>query len=214
MNGKYELLARVKAGAITILSLIVAISIALLIIINVSPLLITFPSQLGLTNAAILKDYGRIIAYLQLPSIQQLQLASLPISPTALHHFRDVKRLFLLNEGIMLIATPLLIWELRRQKRQNQLWRLILPFQMMFILLVFGSFMAWTNFDSYFIQFHYLFFNNMDWVFEPQIDPIILLMPASFFNRLFVWWVIVAGCLLGLVWVWLKWSLRVFFRKS
>jgi uncharacterized membrane protein len=64
------------------------------------------------------------IKYIQLPTQRVLELRYLPIAPSAVHHFEDVKRLILLNEAVMLASLPLLVFGLRKQKRQNQLWRL------------------------------------------------------------------------------------------
>ncbi|MBB1079832.1 TIGR01906 family membrane protein [Limosilactobacillus sp. STM2_1] len=215
MNGKYEVIEQGKAILLALLSLVIAISIAFFIVINMSPLFVTIPNHLlGLSRPALLADYSRIIAYLQLPGIQPLRLKYVPITGTAIDHFKDVKRLVLFNELLIVTIGPLLFYMFKLQKRQNQLWRLILPFQMLFILLVFGGFVGLTNFSSYFIEFHYLFFSNMDWVFNPAADPIIELMPESFFELLFSLWLVIALLIFLLIWGWVKLTLRAFFNKS
>lgn len=114
----------------------------------------------------------------------------------------------------MLASIPLLVCGLKKQKRQNQLWRLILPFQMLFILLLFSGFMGITNFNAFFIKFHYLFFSNMDWLFDPRTTPIILLMPEKFFTVLFGLWLGFTLIILLLIWGWIKLMLRIFFNKA
>lgn len=214
MNGKYELIEAGRAILVTLLSLVVAISVALFMIINISPLLITRPGHLlGLSSHQLIVDYLQVIKYLQIPGIT-LQLHYLPITASAISHFGDVKLWILINEAVMIMAGPLLIQMLRKQKRQNQLWRLILPFQMMFILLIFTTFMGITDFNRSFIKFHYLLFNNMDWVFNPHTNPIILLMPERFFELLFCLWMLTVLVILLLIWGWLKWTLRTFLRQS
>lgn len=215
MNGKFESIQWVRAILLTLLSLVAAISVALFIVINVSPFFITLPPHLlGLSPHELMADYVRVIKYIQLPGQELLRLKYLPIATSAIHHFRDVKNLILLNEVVMIITIPLLILGLRKQKRQNQLWRLILPFQMLFILLFFVGFVGLTNFDTLFIRFHYLFFNNMDWVFNPQTTPIILLMPESFFTLLFGLWLVITLLGLVIVWGWVKLMLRLFLNKA
>ncbi|MBB1095166.1 TIGR01906 family membrane protein [Limosilactobacillus agrestis] len=215
MNGKFEFVQWGRAILLTLLSLVVAISIALFVVINISPFFITIPKHLlGLSASELISDYWRVIKYIQLPTQQILKLRYLPIAPSALQHFKDVKHLILLNEAVMVFTIPMLVYEFKKQKRQNQLWRLILPFQVLFILLFFSGFIGVINFSEFFIKFHYLFFNNMDWLFEPQTTPIILLMPEKFFTVLFELWLGLTLIILLLIWGWLKLMLRIFFNKT
>lgn len=214
-NGKFELIQWGRAILLTLLSLVVATSIALFIVINISPFFVTIPKHLlGLSPSELMSDYERVIKYIQFPTQLVLELKYLPIASSALSHFKDVKHLILLNEVVMMFTVPLLVYGLKKQKRQNQLWRMILPFQMLFILLLFSGFMGITNFNVFFIKFHYLFFNNKDWLFDPRTTPIILLMPEKFFMVLFGLWI---GCMLVilfLIWGWIKFTLRIFFNKA
>jgi integral membrane protein (TIGR01906 family) len=215
MNGKFEFIQWGRAILLTLLSLVVAISIALFIVVNISPFFITIPKHLlGLSASELIADYGSVIKYIQLPTQRVLELRYLPIAPSAVHHFEDVRHLILLNEAMMVVSLPLLVFGLKKQKRQNQLWRLILPFQMLFILLLFSGFMGITNFDVLFIKFHYLFFSNMDWLFDPRTTPIILLMPEKFFTVLFGLWLGFTLIILLLIWGWIKLMLSIFFNKT
>ncbi|MRI04250.1 TIGR01906 family membrane protein [Lactobacillus reuteri] len=215
MNGKFEFIQWGRAILLTLLSLVVAISIALFIVVNISPFFITIPKHLlGLSASELIADYGSVIKYIQLPTQRVLELRYLPIASSAVHHFEDVRHLILLNEAVMVVSLPLLVFGLKKQKRQNQLWRLILPFQMLFILLLFSGFMGITNFDVLFIKFHYLFFSNMDWLFDPRTTPIILLMPENFFTVLFGLWLGFILIILLLIWGWIKLMLSIFFNKT
>ncbi len=215
MNGKFEFIQWGRAILLTLLSLVVAISIALFIVVNISPFFITIPKHLlGLSASELIADYGSVIKYIQLPTQRVLELRYLPIAPSAVHHFEDVRHLILLNEAVMMGSIPLLVFGLKKQKRQNQLWRLILPFQMLFILLLFSGFMGITNFNAFFIKFHYLFFSNMDWLFDPRTTPIILLMPEKFFTVLFGLWLGFILIILLLIWEWIKLMLSIFFNKT
>ena len=54
MNGKYEVIEQGKAILLTLLSLVASISIALFIVINISPLFVTVPKHLlGLSLSLI-----------------------------------------------------------------------------------------------------------------------------------------------------------------
>ena len=41
------------------------------------------------------------------------------------------------------------------------------------------------NFDSFFITFHHLLFNNSNWLFDPATDPIIDVLSEGFFAACF-----------------------------
>ena len=165
MNGKFEFIQWGRAILLTLLSLVVAISIALFIVINISPFFITIPKHLlGLSASELMTDYGNIIKYIQLPTQRALELNYLPIAPSAVHHF--------------------------------------------------SGFMGITNFNAFFIKFHYLFFSNMDWLFDPRTTPIILLMPEKFFTVLFGLWLGFTLIILLLIWGWIKLMLSIFFNKA
>lgn len=215
MNGNYNnLIESIRAVLTTIICFVAAVSIALFIVVNVSPLFITVSTRtLGCTAGQIYSDYRQIIMYLQLPWVTDLRLHYIPITTSAIHHFNDVRQLFLINELLMPVMALLALRELRREKRQAQLWRLNLPFQMLFILILFGGFILFTNFDRSFIRFHYLVFSNMDWVFDPKTNPVILLMPQSFFSLLFTLVIVISTSLCLAVWLWTKLELRAFLTK-
>ncbi|MCT7870035.1 MAG: DUF1461 domain-containing protein, partial [Lactobacillus crispatus] len=44
---------------------------------------------------------------------------------------------------------------------------------------------AVTNFDSFFVIFHHILFNNSDWLFDPNTDPIINVLTEGFFASCF-----------------------------
>ena len=42
------------------------------------------------------------------------------------------------------------------------------------------------NFDRFFVMFHGVFFNNDAWIFNPATDPIINVLPETFFLHCFI----------------------------
>lgn len=214
MNGKYyNQIWSIRAIVTVIVCLLFAVSVALFIVLNSSIVFIHLPqSQLKISKENLQSDYWQIIKYLQLPWIEQLRLTYLPITKHALIHFREVKSLILVDELVAIISGLSLPILLLKVKQQNQLWRLILPFKLMIVVLIVVGFMGMTDFTNAFIQFHHLVFNNMNWVFNPKNDPVILLMPEQFFEVLFILWCGIAGVIFGLFYVWTWWHLRLFFR--
>ena len=186
------------------LCLLAISSIALFITINVSPFFIHVPAQtqLGITRHQLNQDYGRLLAYLQQPWLTCLRLRAIPLTPRAAVHFQDVRRLFIGNELLGLVCTVLSAWLLGKQKRRGQLWCLLSPLKWLVYLLVLVGWLPVVNFSTVFIDFHQLLFTNRNWIFTAE-DPIILLMPVSFFAHLFLTLLLIIAILLILLWWWI-----------
>lgn len=183
------ILSKIRVVLIVGVSLLALASIAFLLAVNLSPLLISFPHQLGMRPHAILHAYGQLLLYLQLPGLKAPQLGKLALSTSAAHHFAMVKNYFMANEFLMVVTTVIAGWCLKRMKRRQQLWQLLAPLQYLFTLIIVVLALVMVNFADLFIKSHYLLFHDMDWVLSPANDPIILLMPVSFFSNVFVlWW--------------------------
>lgn len=59
---------------------------------------------------------------------------------------------------------------------------------------VLGIFIA-ANWDKAFVTFHHIFFNNDYWIFDPVKDPVITILPDTFFLHCAV--MILGGVVLG-----------------
>ena len=124
-----QLIKKLRAIGTVILCVLAVIGIALFITVNLSPMLIHLPSNalFGITPREIYADYWRLLAYLELPWTERLQLHSIPLTAQAANHFRDVRRLLLIGELTSGTSLILALCLLHKQKRQGQLWRLLLP---------------------------------------------------------------------------------------
>ncbi len=204
-----QLNKQLRAIVTVILCVLTAIGVALFITVNLSPLFIhvSAAAPLCLTRGQVQTDYWRLLAYLELPWVRHLQLQSIPITAQALIHFRDVRHLLLIGELVSGVSLVITIWLVHKQKRQGQLWRLLLPLKWSLYLIVMLAWLPLINFSADFVAMHRVLFTNHDWLFSPQRDPIILLMPEQFFWRLFMIWLVVALLLIGTLWGWLMFEL-------
>lgn len=204
-----QLNKQLRAIVTVILCVLTAIGVALFITVNLSPLFIhvSVAAPPGLTRGQVQTDYWRLLAYLELPWVRHLQLQSIPITAQALIHFRDVRHLLLIGELVSGVSLVITIWLVHKQKRQGQLWRLLLPLKWSLYLIVMLAWLPLINFSADFVAMHRVLFTNHDWLFSPQRDPIILLMPEQFFWHLFMIWLVVALLLIGTLWEWLMFEL-------
>lgn len=145
------------------------------------------PQLVNLSLAQLMHNYRVLLAYLQLPWITTLHFPDFFSSAAGLAHFADVKKLFILNDVLMLLSAFVAIPTLHRWRRTQQLWRLHHGFQLGAILPILIGGLAATNFDQFFVTFHHLFFRNAtNWLFDPSLDPIINVLPEVFFMHCFL----------------------------
>lgn len=172
--------------------LLTIISLAITITIHFTPLyyLQEFQQHLaqsvGLTRTQLFRNYHQLLAYLDLPWIKELQLPDFPSSASGAKHFYEVKRLFLFNYAVLLVTFVPSLRILKQLYRQKMTWLFIRPIQ--WTVLVFGLllFLMAIGFERFFIYFHQILFRNTDWLFDPATDPIINVLPESFFMQCFL----------------------------
>lgn len=140
----------------------------------------------GMTAAKIMKNYYQLIMYLEFPWVKDLKLSDFPFSIHGYEHMHEVKNLFLLNFGILVAFTILCIIMYSRVRKNNSWWILVMGLRNMLIIIPMIVFFLTLNFDYWFVMFHKLFFRNNYWIFDPVKDPIINVLPDSFFTICFI----------------------------
>jgi integral membrane protein (TIGR01906 family) len=137
--------------------------------------------QSGFNKAEIVKNYDYVINYLLSPNHQEFMLPSLQYSKYGQIHFSDVKKLFTYID-ILLVVTGLinilgLFLNIKRKSfdflKHASSMLILLPAVLLTAMLI--------NFDTTFVMFHKIFFKNDYWQFDPELDPIISILPEEFF---------------------------------
>ncbi len=149
----------------------------------------------GLEKDVIIENYDALIDYNSPFYKGDLEFPSLPSSPDGLQHFIEVKNIFIAFYYIAAISIiiSLIIIIYKHHKKENSyllvssITVLVIP-----IIAALGSFI---NFDAIFVLFHKIFFRNDLWLFDPAKDPVINILPDTFFFHCLL--VIVAFVLLG-----------------
>lgn len=170
------------------------------------------PTEVGLSEEAVLANFNSLMFYLLSPMVKHLTLPDLAISASGFKHFADVKWLFQLAQGLGIVLAYPSLTVLYRHYRQKTLWRLekiwlsslLLPLMIAFLGFLIG-------FDHFFTLFHYcLFPGDSSWLFNPQTDPVILMLPAPFFLACFVLFFLIYEGILLILWLWSKSQWRLF----
>jgi len=109
-------------------------------------------------------------------------LPSLPSSKEGIIHFKDVKNIFNFLDKFLFInifiSVPVIYYKLKITKnvrflKYSSILTIIMPLSLIIPLTL--------NFDKGFTLFHRIFFSNDYWIFDPNKDPIINLLPEAFF---------------------------------
>ena len=134
----------------------------------------------GLVETEIRENYDALIDYCTGFSDRELQLPSLPSSEQGTVHFAEVQTIFRMF-GVLFLAgfllSALFIWLLRREKPA---YLLIFSAFSIAIPAIIGLSIA-INWQAVFFLMHRVLFRNTYWFFDPETDPVILILPSEFF---------------------------------
>lgn len=178
-----------------LLSLVWLLALAILVTIYLAwaiyPLEISWlqlDQQLVMTSQTLQDNFKVLMHYLTLPWVGTLAMPDFPSSASGLKHFVDVKHLFHLVQGIvLLLALPSFI-HLWKNSRSGALWLYEKSYLWMTILpLVIGGVGLLLGFETFFTLFHNLLFpGDNSWLFDPRTDPVIWALPEAFFLHCFI----------------------------
>lgn len=143
-------------------------------------------TEYGFTSGQLFGNYRQLMAYLNFPWVQPLRMRDFPTSVAGAQHFGDVKQLFLLAWLLLLLSLPGLVVFFRSEQWRRQVESLYYPAWVVALLPVVVGGLAALDFDQFFVTFHHLFFNNNNWLFDPQTDPVIMVLPEAFFAHCFI----------------------------
>ena len=176
-------------------SLLFLLSLAILVTIYLAWILYSFEiSWLNLTNRVHLKsdiiqyNFHILMDYLTNPFNPVLEMPDFPSSESGLHHFAVVKGLFHLTQGVALVTLPFfyIFWNQVVRKGFLSLYRKTLVF-MVGLPVGLGLFGVFIGFERFFTLFHqFLFIGDDTWLFDPTKDPVILILPETFFLHAFL----------------------------
>lgn len=160
--------------------------------------------ETGLSREEIKTAYNEMLDYC-IGLDDEFSTGSLAWSESGKSHFTDVRFLFLLDFRVLAVSAVLLIALLIFAKvRKLRAARLLgrgpafwAGAGLGVVFLVIGA-LAATDFDRAFVIFHSIFFPGKDnWLFDPEVDEIINILPETFFMdcAILILVVLIAGCI-------------------
>ena len=151
----------------------------------------------GLPVSEIKENFDELIRYNSFTGPKQLKFPTLAMSETGRIHFQEVKRIFLLFQavGICAFAAAVPITLILRKSGEYDylkwagIFTILLP-------AVLGVLVA-VSWQRFFVLFHKVLFNNDYWIFDASTDPVITILPDTFFMHamIMILVLVIAGAL-------------------
>lgn len=135
----------------------------------------------NLSKNEIKANYDYVITYLTQSKKEEFNLPTLPSSSNGKVHFKEVKIIFDKLKIMLLFSTLISIIGIILNKRYKTVDYLLTSSIVLIALPIILLFPFLINFDKSFTVFHHIFFNNNYWLFDIKHDPIIGILPQSFF---------------------------------
>lgn len=136
-----------------------------------------------MTAGKIWHNFLVLMNYLINPLETKLSMPDFPSSASGLHHFAEVKNLFMLVFFLTIILIPFTIRFIK--ENLSLVFNNALRVVMLFPLAI--GVIAWLiGFDRFFVAFHEVLFRDNSWLFDPATDPIISVLPEQFFMHSFL----------------------------
>ncbi len=139
------------------------------------------PEENHMTEAQVMKNYDVLISYLSIGGPKILQFPDFPMSECGMIHFQEVRQIFLgftwTALGAFVLLVPMLVLTIRKG---IFLWLKYAGILTIALPLCLGIAFA-AAWDQIFILFHRIVFHNEFWLFDPATDPVIGILPDTFF---------------------------------
>ncbi len=143
--------------------------------------LLGLEKETGMSRADIRANYDALIRYNQFWYQGELKFPTLIMSETGQIHFQEVKRIFVVIQYACIVSGVLsLIGVVRHAKRRSWSYQKMTGILALGLPIVLGVLVA-MNWETFFVTFHHIFFKNNYWLFDSSTDPVILILPDTYF---------------------------------
>lgn len=135
----------------------------------------------GFTEEEIKKNYDYLIDYNLNENVEEFHLPTIKYSKEGKIHFEEVRNIFQVVKKVFylsgIISTLGIILSIK-----NKNIKFLNTTSIMTILLpIITAIPLVMNFNYFFIKFHEAVFSNDYWIFDPDIDPVINILPQDIF---------------------------------
>lgn len=140
----------------------------------------------GFSVETIKENYDLLINYQSIFYQGDLNLPDFTMSVAGRIHFQEVKTIFeVIQVGMLISGIISIILLIKRFKEKEYRFLRLTGIITILIPSILGFLVA-IDFDQAFIIFHKLFFRNDFWIFDYRTDPVITILPETFFMHCFI----------------------------
>ncbi|MDR1272778.1 MAG: TIGR01906 family membrane protein [Clostridiales Family XIII bacterium] len=139
------------------------------------------PAAAGMSEEEVYENYDALIAYNFAFGPGELEFPTLPMSESGRVHFAEVKNIFVFFQILLAASAAALAALAATVRRKLRPAFLVGGGAAAALLPAVLGILAVTSWDSFFTRFHETFFGNDLWMFDYRTDPVILILPDSFF---------------------------------
>ncbi len=171
----------------------------------------------GYEKEEIWENYNALIDYNLSPFIKKLEFPTFPMSKEAEIHFAEVKEIFQGFLWMFVIGIPVSVMVSMMNRRHHRLGYLKLAGILTIALPILLGILVAVNWDRAFVLFHKIAFDNDYWLFHPDTDPVITILPDAFFLHCAVMILVLVAIGAGIcIWRWRRKNLKtsLIFRHT
>lgn len=151
----------------------------------------------GMPIKVIKENYDILINYQSIFYQGELNLPDFIMSTNGRIHFQEVKTIFEVIQVFMVISGLISIPMVMKRLREKEYRFLKLSGMLTIIIPSMLGFVVALDFNNAFIIFHKLVFRNDFWIFDYHNDPVIRILPETFFMHCFILIVVIVIVLAG-----------------
>lgn len=152
----------------------------------------------GFNVDTIKTNYNYLINFLNESNPVKFNLPTLTSSLNGKTHFFEVHKIFKNLTYFLYFSFIFLIVSIAVTiKHKVYTYLKISGISLILLPLVLTPMLA-TNFTEYFDDFHKILFRNNFWLFDPDKDPVILILPEEFFMHCLIF-IVISSVLLGFI---------------
>lgn len=140
----------------------------------------------GLDVETIKENYRILINYQSIFYQGTLNLPDFIMSNSGQIHFEEVKRIFEVIQVMMIISGLISILMIIKKIKEKEYRFFRLTGLITIIVPAVLGFLVSLDFQRAFVLFHQIVFRNDYWIFDSRTDPVITILPETFFMHCFM----------------------------
>lgn len=145
----------------------------------------------GLSIDAIKENYDILIQYQSIFYQGPLIFKDFVMSQSGKIHFEEVKLIFEMIQILMAVSLCTTIFLIYQQYKKKEFRFLKLTAVITVVIPCIIGALAAIDFNQAFVMFHQIVFRNDYWIFDVTTDPVITILPETFFMHCFMMIIVV-----------------------